>query len=90
MSISPYMRSTILVLPFLSSGCGDDIGSTASSIGHYIPVIDERCESAECITPSGKADSDAIKAYVYNLKTKSLTLLMTASEAKKEYLVFPD
>jgi len=35
-------------------------------------------------------NGDAINAYVYHLKTKSLTLLMTASEAKKEYLVFPD
>ena len=35
-------------------------------------------------------DGDAIKAYVYHLKTKSLTLLMTVSEAKKEYIVFPD
>jgi hypothetical protein len=35
-------------------------------------------------------DGDAIKAYVYHLKTKSLTLLMTVSEAKKEYVVFPD
>ncbi|MDR3477029.1 MAG: hypothetical protein P4M14_03255 [Gammaproteobacteria bacterium] len=35
-------------------------------------------------------DGDAINAYVYNLKTKSLTLLMTVSEAKNEYIVFPD
>lgn len=35
-------------------------------------------------------DGDAIKAYVYNLKTKSFTLLMTVSEAKNEYIVFPD
>lgn len=35
-------------------------------------------------------DGDAIKAYVYNLKTKSLTLLMMASETKNEQLVFPD
>src|SRR5579862_3593290 len=35
-------------------------------------------------------DGDAIKAYVYHLQTKSMTLLMTVSEAKKEYLVFPD
>ncbi len=35
-------------------------------------------------------EGDAIKAYVYNLKTKSLTLLMHVSETKKEYLVFPD
>jgi hypothetical protein len=35
-------------------------------------------------------DGDAIKAYVYHLKTKSLTLLMTVSERKNEYLVFPD
>jgi hypothetical protein len=35
-------------------------------------------------------DGDAIKAYVYNLKTKSLTLLMSVSEMKKEYVVFPD
>lgn len=35
-------------------------------------------------------DGDAIKAYVYNLKTKSLTLLMSVSESKKEYIVFPD
>lgn len=37
-----------------------------------------------------KKDGDEIKAYVYNLQTKSLTLLMTVSEAKKEYIVFPD
>jgi hypothetical protein len=35
-------------------------------------------------------DGDAIKAYVYHLKTKALTLLMTVSESKREYLVFPD
>jgi hypothetical protein len=35
-------------------------------------------------------DGDAIKAYVYHLKTKSLTLLMTVSAAKNENLVFPD
>jgi len=35
-------------------------------------------------------DGDDIKAYVYNLRTKSLTLLMTVSETKKEYIVFPD
>jgi len=35
-------------------------------------------------------DGDAIKAYVYHLKTNALTLLMAVSEAKKEYIVFPD
>lgn len=35
-------------------------------------------------------DGDTLKAYVYHLKTKSWTLLMTASETQKEYLVFPD
>lgn len=35
-------------------------------------------------------DGDAINAYVYQLQTKSLTLLMTVSESKQEYLVFPD
>lgn len=35
-------------------------------------------------------EDDAISAYVYHLQTKSLTLLMTVSEAKNEYLVFPD
>jgi len=35
-------------------------------------------------------DGDAIKAYVYNLKIKSLTLLMSVSEAKSENIVFPD
>lgn len=35
-------------------------------------------------------DGDAIKAYVYNLKTKSLTLLMSVSETKNEYVMFPD
>ncbi len=35
-------------------------------------------------------DGDAIKAYVYNLKTKSLTILMSVSEVKKKNAVFPD
>ncbi len=35
-------------------------------------------------------EGDDIKAYVYHLQTKSLTLLMTVSEAKNEYLAFPD
>ena len=35
-------------------------------------------------------EGDAMKAYVYNLKTKSSTFLMEVSEIKKEYLLFPD
>jgi hypothetical protein len=47
------------MLPLLS-GC--DLAGTAKGLGDYMPTINERCESTECITPSGKAASDAIKA----------------------------
>ena len=49
----------VAMLPFLS-GC--DLAGTAKGLGDYMPTIGDRCESAECITPSGRAASDAIKA----------------------------
>ena len=49
-----------VALPFLTGGC--DVAGTAKGLGDYMPTIGDRCESSECITPSGKAASDAIKA----------------------------
>lgn len=49
-----------MFLPLLTS-CSGDIGSSAKSLGDYMPTIGERCESSECITESGKAQSERIK-----------------------------
>jgi hypothetical protein len=51
----------IIIASLFTSSCGD-IGSTAASLGDFIPTVNNRCESSECITPAGKAASDAIKA----------------------------
>ena len=45
----------------LLGGC-QTISGWADSVGSHMPVIGERCEHWQCITGSGQAESDAIKA----------------------------
>jgi hypothetical protein len=42
------------------SGC-DWIGKQADNLGEHMPVVGERCEHWQCITPSGQAASDTNK-----------------------------
>jgi len=51
-----------LFMPFLLLVSACNPVKTIDSIGDYMPVIGDRCEHWQCITASGQAQSDAIKA----------------------------
>jgi len=56
------MRLLLCIAALLAtSGC-DWTGRQADALGEYMPVIDYRCEHWQCITSSGKGQSDANKA----------------------------
>ena len=51
----------LLLLPLVLCSCAW-IGRQADAAGEYMPVIGDRCEHWQCMTASGQAESDAIKA----------------------------
>jgi hypothetical protein len=56
------MKKLLIAALFLPlSGC-QTISGWADSAGEYLPTIGDRCEHWQCVTDSGQAQSDAIKA----------------------------
>lgn len=56
MRISTQNILIIGILSTILSGC-----ETMNDIGSHFPVLGERCESSQCFTESGRAESERIK-----------------------------